>query len=86
MYKRQTYNYALIYKLVFKSRESVGLSILKYAVLAVIQMALSALVTTLLTRLFANMSETIIKCAVDLILFFVSYFVQQRYVFSKIRK
>lgn len=80
-----TYNYLMNYKIVFKSKENVGMSAAKYMILAVVQMACSALLVTALAAVFPAGWEVICKILVDTLLFFVSYKIQQKLVFQKIR-
>lgn len=77
-----TYNYFLNYKVVFHSNESVMLSVTKYFALAVIQMACSAVIVTLLVNVLPVVPEVIIKMVIDTMLFFVSYHIQQKYIFK----
>lgn len=78
------FNYAINYKKVFKSNETVAKSAMKYLALAVIQMGCSALFVTL--GVYAtNGNEVIVKIIVDSILFFISYKIQHRLVFAKRR-
>lgn len=76
-----TYNYLMNYKVVFKSREKMGSSALKYFTLAVIQMTLSALLVTGGVMLLRVVPEVVVKMIVDTCLFFVSYYIQKRFVF-----
>lgn len=76
-----TYNYLINYKLVFKSKEKASASFAKYALLAIIQMSLSALLVTGGVMLLSPLPEVVIKLIVDTILFFISYRVQQTYIF-----
>ena len=78
-----TYNYIINYKIVFKSKESVSKSIIKYVGLAVVQMMLSALLVTIGVKIFTGHNETVIKIIVDVFLFFVSYKIQQNFVFRR---
>lgn len=96
-----TYNYAVNYKLVFKSRENPGKAAMEYALLAVVQMTLSALLCTGGVRLLSTIAvgaytadaagssvwisviETAVKMVVDTVLFFASYYLQQKVVFRK---
>ncbi|MCR4704076.1 MAG: bifunctional glycosyltransferase family 2/GtrA family protein [Saccharofermentans sp.] len=80
------YNYLINYKFVFKSRASRATSLTKYALLAIIQMSISAGTVTLFMHFFPNAWETLVKCIVDMILFLVSYAIQQRFVFRDISK
>ena len=76
------YNYLINYKFVFKSKASRATSLTKYALLAIIQMSLSAGIVSLIVYLFPGCWETLVKAIVDMILFLISYAVQQRFVFS----
>ena len=76
------YNYLINYKFVFKSNASRATSLTKYALLAIIQMSLSAGIVSLIVYLFPGCWETLVKAIVDMILFLISYAVQQRFVFS----
>ena len=76
------YNYLINYKFVFKSRASKTTSLAKYALLAVIQMALSAGIVSLFVHIFPGCIETLVKAITDTVLFLLSYAVQQRFVFS----
>ena len=75
------YNYLINYKFVFKSRASKGSSLTKYALLAIIQMCVSAGVVSLIAFLFHLQTTTLVKAIVDTLLFFLSYTVQQKLVF-----
>lgn len=76
------YNYLINYKFVFRSKASKGTSLTKYALLAIIQMCLSAGLVTGIVMLFPGVWETLIKAVVDTVLFLVSYSIQQKFVFS----
>ncbi len=76
-----TYNYVINYRVVFASKSNIGTSAVKYVVLAVIQMSLSAIIVTGLVNLINAPSEVLIKVIVDTLLFFVSYKIQQKVVF-----
>lgn len=78
-----TYNYIFNYRIVFRSNASVTESSVKYAALAIIQMALSALLVTIGVTIFRGFPEIVIKAVVDTVLFFISYKIQQTLVFKK---
>lgn len=80
-----TYNYTMNYKRVFHSKANVASSGLRYAILAVCQMACSALLVNGLAHLLPILNATLIKIIVDTLLFFVSYKIQQKFVFSSRR-
>lgn len=77
------YNYAMNYNIVFKSNESVQKAGVKYAILAAIQMGLSAIYVTLFLKLMPIVPEIVIKMIIDVSIFFISYHIQQKYVFKK---
>lgn len=76
------YNYLVNYAVVFKSKEKHGRSAAKYFGLAIIQMCMSALLVTVGVRIFYMVTELAVKIVVDVILFFISYVIQNRYIFS----
>lgn len=78
-----TYNYIMNYKLVFHSNEAIGKAGVKYAALAIIQMGVSAALVTFMVNLVSVVPEVAIKVVVDVTLFFISYFIQQQYIFSE---
>lgn len=75
------YNYAINYCVVFKSNESIGRSGIKYFVLAIVQMCCSAAGVTLFKILLPFVPDVLAKICIDTLLFFISYHIQQRYVF-----
>lgn len=75
------YNYLVNYKVVFRSRQKVAVSGTKYFLLAVVQMGLSALLVTGGNSLLPFLPEVVVKAVVDTVLFFISYKIQQKYVF-----
>ena len=76
------YNYLINYTFVFKSRASKSVSLAKYALLAIVQMSLSAGLVSLFVYLIPGAWETLVKVIVDTVLFLLSYSIQQRFVFS----
>ncbi len=76
------YNYVLNKRIVFRKQKKHKNSGLKYFVLAIVQMILSAAGVTGLVALTDGISETLLKAVVDIILFFTSYPIQQKYVFA----
>ena len=75
-------NYLINYTFVFKSRASKSVSLAKYALLAIVQMSLSAGLVSLFVYLIPGAWETLVKVIVDTVLFLLSYSIQQRFVFS----
>ena len=78
-----TYNYGINYKMVFKSKENPGKAAVEYALLAILQMSLSALLCTGGVKLLPLLPETLVKIVVDTVLFFLSYYLQQKVVFRR---
>ena len=74
------YNFVINSKYVFEkfSRSS----IIKYYLLVVIQMFMSGICVTLLSDVFVNINDTIIKVFVDVCIFIVNYIVQKEVVFK----
>lgn len=75
------YNYGVNYKTVFNSKKSMFYSGMKYVILAVIQMSLSAIFVTLLIKITFIKMEITVKILVDIVLFFVSYHIQKTSIF-----
>ena len=67
--------------LVFNSKEKSGRTLIKYYILCVIQMLISGLAVSLIVDKL-KVGKVIIKVIVDAILFFVSYKIQQQFVFK----
>ncbi|MBR4183431.1 MAG: bifunctional glycosyltransferase family 2/GtrA family protein [Lachnospiraceae bacterium] len=78
-----TYNYIINHIFVFNSKNKKSRTAVKYFILAVIQMGLSAGITGALVRLIAIVPEIIIKMVTDTVLFILSFKIQQKYVFGK---
>lgn len=78
-----SYNYAMNYRVVFKSGEKISSSAIKYGLLAIIQMTLSAFFVTFGISILKFVPEVFVKIIVDTALFFISYHIQQRYVFKR---
>ena len=76
-----TVNFLINRKYVFDDRGKIGKSFVRYAVLCVAIMLLSAGGTWLLSR--TGMSSTIAKMITDTILYFASYRFQERWVFKE---
>lgn len=75
------YNFTVNYRVVFRSSEKVGGSAVKYVLLALIQMTLSAVFVTGGTALLPLLPEVLVKVVVDTVLFLISYHVQRKYIF-----
>ncbi len=55
--------------------------ILKYYILAIFQMFVSALLVYLINKYVIDIFATLIKIVVDIVLFIVNYFIQKNYIF-----
>lgn len=75
------YNYLMNYFFVFKSKKSYGKSAIKYVCLAVVQMMLSAFLTSSLVKLLSVSVELFVKIPVDLVLFLISYKIQKKFIY-----
>lgn len=67
---------------VFKSREKGNVVLSKYYLLCILRTILSAGVVVVLYNLIHVLDETIIKLIVEIILYFVSYKIQKKYIFK----
>ena len=79
------FNFRCNQKLVFRSDGSTSGQALRYALLCVVQTAASAGLVTLLHGLLGG-SELLVKIPVDVLLFFISFQIQRRFVFVPDRK
>lgn len=79
-------NFNLNRSVVFASGEGYGRTMLRYYILCVLQLCVSAALVWLLGKLFAASASwllTLLKAVVDTCLFFVSYQIQRKWVFKK---
>ena len=76
------YNYLVNYYLVFRSNAGHTHSAGRYVLLAVLQMASSALLVTAFVGLLRPSRELFVKVPVDAVLFLVSFVIQKRKVFK----
>lgn len=74
------YNYTINHRVVFQSKRSMGATMWKYALLAVVQMACSAFLVNALYPLFGG-AEVLVKIPVDVVLFFLSFVIQREFVY-----
>lgn len=77
-----SYNYFVNYKVVFRSRDSFKTSAFKYLLLALIQMGCSAGLITIFVKMIPTGPELLLKVVIDTVLFFISYYIQQKIVFK----
>jgi putative flippase GtrA len=75
------YNFTVNRNGVFKSRANAGRSMVRYAVLCVLQITVSALATSALYSVF-RFGETLWKFLVDTVLFLISFRIQRGWVFK----
>ena len=83
------YNYNFNNRLVFRSKEPYGKSLLRYYLLAIPQLLASTVLLNLFVSLFSVESRevsTVIKIVVDGFLFVASFFIQKYWVFAKGKK
>ena len=74
-------NYMFNYFFVFDSKKKHYQSAMRYFILAIAQMSCSAALTMGLLSLLPVNTEVIVKIPVDVLLWFVSYHVQKRYIY-----
>lgn len=75
-----TYNFIINSKVVFKNQNKN--SIIKYFILCIIQMFISAFAVSELFKVL-NMDSTLIKVIVDTIIFLINFVIQREWVFKK---
>lgn len=75
-----TYNFLINYKVVFGSQANIRKALVRYIVLAVIQMSLSAILVNLVYPLIGGY-EVLVKIPVDVFLFLVNYVVQKKVIY-----
>lgn len=74
------YNYFLNSRIVFQNYTKD--SIIKYYILVVIQMLISASTIQILTSAIESLNDTLLKLLVDMIIFVINYFVQKEIIFK----
>lgn len=74
------FNYSMNKSVVFRSKSRISYSLIKYYLLCIVQMSVSAGLVYLFHH-FSRIDEVLVKAFIDGILFFVSYQVQKRWVF-----
>ena len=70
----------------FKSTGRVRVELVSYTILFIIKMILSSLIVAYLSTKFMNINETLIKMVVDCLLFFGSFYIQDKYIFNESRR
>lgn len=83
------YNFLVNRFVVFKSGSSGGRSLVRYYILAAVQMVISAFLVSNAIRLLGlgeGFTASLVKCVVDILLFFASYQIQRTWVFKKDEK
>lgn len=78
-------NYCLNRRAVFRSKASVNSSLVKYYILCIFQAGLSYGLVLLFTGLLGlkGFTESLVKVIVDVILFFISFQIQRKWVFGE---
>lgn len=76
-----TYNFLINYKVVFKSETKMGKAMVRYFILAVIQMSLSAILVNTIYP-FMGGAEVLVKIPVDVFLFLASFVIQRELVYK----
>lgn len=76
------YNFLMNKKVVFRSDENIVKTAIKYYCLCVLQMLASAMLVSVLYMIIP-FAEAVLKIVVDLGLFFISYNIQQKWIFGK---
>jgi putative flippase GtrA len=74
-------NFTLNRRVVFRSRQRMGSTLWRYYLLAVCQMLVSAFLVALLNNWLPGW-EPVLKVGADVLLFFASFRIQQRFIFS----
>lgn len=74
------YNYFINSRIVFKNKNKKA--IIGYYILVIIQMIISALLVSLVKKIF-NENVTIIKFFIDIIIFVVNYIIQKKFIFKE---
>lgn len=75
-----TYNFLMNYKVVFRSQENIKRAMVRYVVLATVQMFLSAMLVSMIFPLFGGY-EVWVKIPVDIFLFLVNYVIQKKVIY-----
>ena len=70
----------------FQSTGRVRVELVSYTILFIIKMILSSLIVAYLSTTFTTTNETFIKIIVDVILFFASFYIQDKYIFNENRR
>lgn len=70
----------------FQSTGRVRVELVSYTILFIIKMILSSLIVAYLSTTFMDTSETFIKVIVDFVLFFASFYIQDKYIFNENRR
>lgn len=75
------YNFFINAKLVFKKMNNK--SLIKYAILVLIQMFLSGFAVSYISTLLMGVSATLIKVLVDSVIFIINFFIQREWIFKQ---
>lgn len=75
------FNFFMNKAFVFKKGDKT--SLIKYFLLVIIQITLSASLVTITKKVLLQINVTLIKLVVDIFLFIFSYYIQKKYIFTK---
>ena len=70
----------------FKSIGRVRVELVSYTILFIIKMILSSLIVAYISTRFIDFNETQIKVVVDTLLFFGSFYIQDKYIFKESKR
>lgn len=79
------FNYFINKNVVFESKNNTVSSGVKYVILCILQMSVSALIVTTIYSVLP-VSETLIKIVVDMVLFLISFQIQKTFIFGTSKK
>ena len=82
-------NFVINRHLVFKSKENYGKTVIRYIIVAIFVMLMSTEIIVLINRIFTDRGNVVaryVKVPVDCAMFFVSYFLQKKWVFPDDKK
>ena len=77
-----SYNFIINYRIVFKSKGSRTASAMRYLVLVIVIMLLSAFFVSAGHRVFPGVPEVVVKIPVDSLLFLLSFYIQREKVYK----
>jgi len=81
-----TINFIINKLYAFKSIGRVRVELVSYTILFIIKMILSSLIVAYISTRFIDFNETQIKVVVDTLLFFGSFYIQDKYIFKESKR